>query len=72
VGVWVFFVTLIGSSMADFTENVPNYQASLLEQTAGLWTWLDAHGIHMDRSIVTERKIINFPICPIVVRYLVL
>ncbi len=54
VGTWIFFVTLIGSSMADFTKNVPNYQASLLEQTAGLWTWLDGHGVHFDRSIVTD------------------
>ncbi len=54
VSVWIFFVTLIGSSMSDFTKNVPVYQESLLKQTAGLWAWLDAHGVHLDRSIVTD------------------
>lgn len=54
VSVWIFLVTLIGTSLADFTRNVPAYQASLREQSGGLWRWLDAMGIHLDRSIVTD------------------
>ena len=54
VSVWIFLVTLIGTSLADFTRNVPAYQESLREQSGGLWRWLDAMGIHLDRSIVTD------------------
>ncbi len=51
---WIFLVTLIGTSIADFTRNVPAYQESLLEQSGGLWQWLEGSGIHLDRSIVTD------------------
>ena len=54
LGVWVSVVTLIGSSMTDFTRNVPGYQERLLEQTAGWWNWLTERGIVLDRSILTD------------------
>lgn len=53
-GVWGAVVTLIGSSMTDFTKNVPWYQERLLEQTGGLWTWLTEQGLTVDRSILTD------------------
>jgi predicted PurR-regulated permease PerM len=52
--VWVSLVTLIGTSVADFSKNVPLYQASLVEQTAGLLQWLDGHGVSLDRSIISN------------------
>jgi len=54
LGVWLSLVTLIGSSMTDFSSNVPKYQQNLLEQTAGWWQWLDKQGITLDRSILTD------------------
>ena len=53
-GVWISVITLIGSSMTDFTRNVPGYQERLLEQTAGWWRWLTERGITLDRSILTD------------------
>ncbi len=54
VVIWISMVTLIGSSMADFTRNVPGYQERLHELTAGWWQWLTEHGISLDRTIVTD------------------
>ncbi len=54
IGIWLLFVTLIGSSMTDFSKNVPGYQARLLEQTARLWQWLDKMGVTLDRTILTD------------------
>lgn len=54
VGVWIFLVTLIGTSMTDFSGNVPRYQERLLEQTAGWWQWLNERGVTLDRAILTD------------------
>ncbi len=54
VGVWISLVSLIGSSINDFTRNVPAYQERMLEQTSGWWRWLSEKGITLDRSILTE------------------
>ncbi len=54
VGVWFLLVTLIGTSMTDFSRNVPKYQQSLLEQTAGWWQWLTDQGVALDRSMLTD------------------
>ncbi len=53
-GIWGSLVTLIGSSMTDFSKNVPLYQERLLERTAGLWRWLTAQGVTLDRTILTD------------------
>jgi AI-2 transport protein TqsA len=54
VGIWLFLVTLIGTSLTDFSGNVPRYQESLLEQTAGWWQWLNKQGISLDKTILTD------------------
>lgn len=54
LGVWAFLVTLIGTSVADFSKNVPLYQQNLLEQTSGWWQWLDGRGISLDKTLLTE------------------
>ncbi len=54
VGIWLFLVTLIGTSMTDFSRNVPKYQERLLEQAGGWWQWLDGRGITLDRSLLTD------------------
>lgn len=52
--VWAFLVTLVGTSVADFSKNVPLYQQSLLEQTSGWWQWLDGRGIRLDKTLLTD------------------
>lgn len=54
VGLWLFFVTLVGSSMTDFSSNVPRYQERLLVQTASWWQWLDGHGVTLDKAILSD------------------
>jgi len=54
VGIWISLVTLIGTSMNDFSRNVPAYQERMLEQTSGWWRWLGEKGITLDRSILTD------------------
>jgi len=54
LGVWGSLVTLIGSSMTDFSKNVPAYQERLQVETASWWRWLDALGITLDRTLLTD------------------
>jgi len=54
VVIWASLVTLVGSSMTDFSKNVPLYQERMLEQTSGLWRWLTEQGITLDRNILND------------------
>ncbi len=54
VAVWILLVTLVGSSMTDFSSNVPKYQQTLQGQTAGWWQWLNEHGLALDRSLLAD------------------
>ena len=54
VAVWILLVTLIGSSMTDFSRNVPKYQQTLQEQTVGWWQWLNEHGVAIDRRMLAD------------------
>jgi AI-2 transport protein TqsA len=47
-------VMVVGSSMADFVQNVPKYQASLQQQTERLETVLAGKGIHLQGSRLHE------------------
>ncbi len=39
---------LVGASVADFSRNLPRYQAGLQQQTGALLAWLAAHGLALD------------------------
>jgi AI-2 transport protein TqsA len=57
IGVIVLFlimVALIGSSFNDFTRALPDYQRGLTAETAGLITWLKAHGVKLSTQMVTD------------------
>jgi len=41
-----FLSIFIGASLADFSQNLPTYQARLQGQTTQLFTWLSNFGIH--------------------------
>ena len=38
----------VGASVADFSQNLPTYQAKLNEQTASLMAWLASAGVELD------------------------
>jgi predicted PurR-regulated permease PerM len=46
---------LIGSSLADFSTNLPLYQARLKEILSGLLTWLSAHGIEVTDDVIMDQ-----------------
>ena len=57
IGVVVLFlilVALIGSSLNEFTRALPDYQRRLTAETAGLITWLKAHGVQLSTQMVTD------------------
>jgi AI-2 transport protein TqsA len=47
LGGWLIGV-LVGSSIIDFRQNLPEYQARLQEMSGGLLHWLSDHGISFD------------------------
>lgn len=51
----LFLVAFIGSSINDFSSHLPEYQAQLQEQTAGLVEWLVGKGINISQELVLQR-----------------
>lgn len=47
IGSFVLISMLIGNSIASFSENLPEYEARLVELTAGWFVWLEAQGIEV-------------------------
>jgi AI-2 transport protein TqsA len=47
-------VTLIGTSVNDFTNEIPVYQEKLQIQTLALFDWLDRFGIKVSKQILLE------------------
>jgi predicted PurR-regulated permease PerM len=47
-------LTLVGSSVNDFTNELPTYQEKLQQQTLGLLTWLETLGISVSKQIIFE------------------
>jgi len=41
---------LIGTSLQDFSDALPNYQARLQDQLTGIFNWLHSKGIHIDHN----------------------
>jgi len=54
VGVWAGVVVLVGTSLSDFSTNVPVYQERLTTITRELWQWLGTHGMTIDTSALEE------------------
>ena len=47
-------LTVVGTSVTDFTNQMPTYQDKLRLQTLELFNWLESFGIHLSRSIILE------------------
>lgn len=57
-GVLVTFVLIsvyIGASIRDFTGNLPEYQAGVLDQIRPLLAWLSGYGIEVSAEVITEQ-----------------
>lgn len=54
VGIWTLLVLVVGSSLSDFSRDVPMYQERLTVLTSGLWSWLAQHGLTIDTSGIQE------------------
>ncbi len=50
----VLIGAFVGASVADFTRNLPDYQARLQAMSTGLAGWLAAHGIRLDAAGLAE------------------
>jgi predicted PurR-regulated permease PerM len=47
-------VTLMGTSLADFSNNLPTYQQRLAEKSAALIAWFNSHGIEISGEFLKE------------------
>jgi AI-2 transport protein TqsA len=47
-------VTLMGTSLGDFSNNLPSYQARLAEKSAALIAWLNSHGVDISGEFLKE------------------
>lgn len=47
-------VTIVGTSVTDFTNQLPTYQNQLRQQTLQLFTWLESFGIRLSKTIILE------------------
>ncbi len=47
-------LSLVGSSVNNFSNDIPLYQQKLQQQTLGLFTWLDKLGIKISRQVILE------------------
>ena len=57
IGIFIFgsiLVTLMGTSLASFSENLPTYQQRLTEKSAILFTWLGNHHITVPDDVFTK------------------
>ncbi|WP_020677414.1 AI-2E family transporter [Geopsychrobacter electrodiphilus] len=54
VGCSLTVLILVGSSVNDFTQSLPEYQQSLRSQALALVTWLQGLGIKISTSLITD------------------
>lgn len=54
IALFMVLAVLMGSSLNDFTRDLPEYQRRLTGETAGLIAWLEAHGVKMSSQMVTD------------------
>jgi len=49
------FSMVVAASVNDFAKQVPAYQASLLQETTTVTTWLAGHGVELSQQMVKEQ-----------------
>jgi len=54
IALFLILMALLGTSLNDFTRDLPDYQRRLTAKTAGMITWLDAHGVKLSSQMVTD------------------
>ena len=54
IALFLILMALLGTSLNDFTRDLPDYQRRLTAETAGMITWLDAHGVKLSSQMVTD------------------
>lgn len=47
-------LTVIGTSVNDFTNQIPQYEQQLRQQTLKLFDWLEQYGIHISRQLLID------------------
>nr|WP_320193932.1 AI-2E family transporter [uncultured Desulfobacter sp.] len=52
IGLWMLLVVVLGSTLQEFTRRVPAYQDRMKQLISDGYTWLLAHDIAVDRSMV--------------------
>lgn len=52
VGVWTLIVMLLGTTLGDFSQNVPAYQVRLREIVVEAWKWLQKYGVEIDKAML--------------------
>ncbi|MDW7771510.1 MAG: AI-2E family transporter [Desulfobulbaceae bacterium] len=55
IAIEVILAGLIGSSIGDFTRNLPFYQARLKEMLGGVIAWMQVHGLELTEEIIMEQ-----------------
>lgn len=58
LGGGTFIVTLVGTSLNEFIQGLPSYQAKLTQQTRDLVAWLESRNIEVPPDI--EKQYLNF------------
>jgi predicted PurR-regulated permease PerM len=54
IGGGLLILTLVGTSVNDFTNELPSYEQKLQQQTLGLLTWLETMGIRVSKQIIFD------------------
>ena len=54
ITLFLIMAALVGASLNDFTQALPDYQRRLAGETAGLVSWLKAHGVEISGQMVTD------------------
>ncbi|WP_020587638.1 AI-2E family transporter [Desulfobacter curvatus] len=52
IGLWMLLVVILGSTLQEFTRSMPAYQDRMKQLISDGYTWLLAHDIAVDRSMV--------------------
>lgn len=55
IGIEMIVTGLIGSSLSDFSKNLPFYQSRLKEILAGTIAWLEGHGVDLTEEVLLEQ-----------------
>ena len=56
LAVLLFLLALfVGSSLSDFRQSLPSYEARLKGQTSTLWEWLETRGVHVSGDVLARQ-----------------